>query len=303
MKLMMMIGLILGLMGCDRTNEASLIQLDVYEPVHSYQLEEKPVVLNDVDCDTLDFSPLYEVLETYGHLVSIYFENFKNGCVFSHNEEINYFAASTFKAPFALWLYALADDGIVDMNELLEFNEANYFPGSGIIRTNYTFGQSFRVGRLIALMLYESDNVATQMLRQRFGYHGYADFIASLGGNRNYVADLWNARLTAAEAGFFMREIYRYIEGENSHSSEFLLNLLNNQFPFITSTYQVASKTGWYPRFGGAWHDMAIIWSSSPFSLSILSSEFKDSKNDHYMYEQITYAFERFNRINFTLNN
>lgn len=249
-------------------------------------------------CVTPDMAPILNAIERYGSSVSIYFENLATGCTFRHNAERNFFAASTTKAPFALWLYNLADQGMIDLDATLTFRRDHFMSGAGIIRHEYEFGQEIPIRRLIALNLYESDNVATQMLRRQFGYHGYANFIANLGGTRDFARDIWNSRITANEAGFFMREIYRYIEGGHPHSEEFREHLLNNQLPHIVSDYPVASKSGQFRDFGGAWHDMAIVYAPSPYILVILSSR-TGTEADYEAIHYLSFAFQEFNQLNF----
>ena len=249
-------------------------------------------------CEAPDMTPILNAIERYGPSVSIYFENLATGCTFRHNSQRNFFAASTTKAPFALWLYNLADQGMIDLDETLTFRSEHLMMGAGVIRHEYGFGQEIPIRRLIALNIYQSDNVATQMLRHRFGYHGYANFIANLGGTRDFARDIWNSRLTADEAGFFMREIYRYIEGGHPNSEEFREHLLNNQLPQIVSDYPVASKSGQFRDFGGAWHDMAIVYAPSPYILVILSSR-TGTEEDHRVFQYISHAFQEFNQLNF----
>ena len=249
-------------------------------------------------CEDFDLAPIESALERYGDGVSIYFENLDTGCVFKHNEEENFFAASVTKAPFALWVYKKAEEGYVCLDMTMYFTQDVLRLRSGIIRHEYELGDAFPLRRILALNLYESDNTATQMLLREFGYREYADFIEKLGGTREYAKDVWNSRITAEEAGFFAREIYNYIESDQEYSDEFRRYLLNNQYPFIVADYPVASKTGWHEYFG-AWHDMAIVYAPSPYILTILSSDRTGTDEDHEAYEYISLAFQEFNRVNF----
>ena len=255
--------------------------------------------LESIDlCERLDLTPILSALERYGDGVGIYFENLITGCTFRHNAEQDFFAASVTKAPYALWLYTKAEQGDICLDMTMYFTSADWFPGSGIIQFTYDVGHPFSLRRIIALSLYESDNTALQMLRHEFGYTGYADFIENLGGTRAFVNDIWNARITADEAGFFAREIFAYIESNQRYSNEFKQHLLNNQFPFIVSDYLIASKSGSHPDFGGAWHDMAIVY-APPYILVILSSDRLGTEDDYAVYAYISYAFQEFNRLNF----
>jgi len=273
------------------------LEYDISEEVQQLILSQWETHVAQV-CEDPDMTPILDAIERYGDSVSIFFENLETGCTFRHNAERNFFAASTTKAPFALWLYTLADQGEIDLDATLTFGRGNLMMGAGIIRHEYEFGQEIPIRRLIALNLYESDNVATQMLRHEFGYHGYANFIASLGGTRDFARDIWNSRLTADEAGFFMREIFNYIEGGHPHSEEFREHLLNNRLPHIVSDYPVASKSGQFQDFGGAWHDMAIVYAPSPYILVILSSR-TGTEEDYRVYHYISQAFQEFNQLNF----
>jgi len=269
-------------------------------------IEDEPLEANIYEtidpCENLNYRPLTSALERYGEGVAIYFENLTTGCSFEHNIEEEFFGASLIKAPFALWLYMQAERGYIDLDETIYFTEADHLGGSGIIRHNYTYGQAFTIRRLIALSLYESDNVATQMLRRTFRHLGYTDSIAGLlGDSREFEGNIFYSRITAEDIGFFARAIYAYIESGQTYSVEFRRNLLNNQFPFITAGYPVASKTGWYHRYGGAWHDMSIIYAPSPYILVILSANRTGTEEDHQAYQYISRAFEVFNGLNFPL--
>lgn len=250
-------------------------------------------------CEMLNLEPIEAVLVNYGANLAIYFENLETGCTFIHNPEQNFFAASVTKAPFALWLYTKADADELDLDQYLVYQQQHWFDGSGVIRHQHHFGTQFTVRELIALNLYQSDNIATQMLRLAFGYRQYADFIASIGGTHDYARDIWNSRITAPEAGFFMRTIFEYIESGAAHSQELREHLLNNQFPFIVADYPVASKTGWFMGFTMVMHDIAIVYAPSPYTLSILSANRFVTPVDIEVFHAISRAFQEFNQINF----
>lgn len=261
-------------------------------------IEASTIILID-ECENLLTDSIDAVLERYGNSVAIYYENLKTGCTFTHRAEQEFFGASITKAPYSLWLYTKAERGEIDLEEILTYSEADYLWGSGIIRDQYSFGHQFTINRLLELNLSESDNIATQMLQRRFHQEGYKDFIASLGGRRDFVGDILGSRLNANEAGLFAREIYKYIQSDGQYSQTFKQNLINNQFPFITADYPVASKTGWYHRYGGAWHDMSIIFAPSPYILVILSSDKTGTDEDHATFQLISRAFAEFNDKNF----
>lgn len=276
------------------SSNAVLLEYNESEPISTLS--------NAEFCQLLDFSSLSTTLERYVEHVAIYFENLTTGCTFTHVGQQEFFAASITKAPYALWLYMQAEQGLIDLEEMITYTEADYLGGSGMIRLHYEFGHSFTISRLIELNLYESDNIATGMLQRRFGQEGYRDFVTTLGGRGELVGDILGSRITAEEAGLFAREIFNYTQTDGRYGQILKQNLLSNQFPFIVSDYPVASKTGWYHRYGGAWHDMAIIYAPSPFILVIISSDKTGTDEDHAVYQAISQAFQEFNRINFPVH-
>ncbi|MCL2170423.1 MAG: class A beta-lactamase-related serine hydrolase, partial [Defluviitaleaceae bacterium] len=244
------------------------------------------------DCEKTN--ELIEFMEQFGDLVSVHFENLESGFIFQHYGNRRFFGASATKAPFALYIYQKARDGCTNLNSRHYFTEIDYWGGSGRIRHNYEFGASFTQHELLHLMLAPSDNVATRILRRAHGLIGYREFIASLGGNTSYIQNITYSYLSANEAGFYMREIFHFINSGGAYSREFRQNLQANRYPFITSTHPVASKSGWAANFGGAWHDMAIVFAPSPYVVALLST-LDGSASDRAMYNQISRFLEDFN--------
>ncbi|MCL2350732.1 MAG: class A beta-lactamase-related serine hydrolase, partial [Defluviitaleaceae bacterium] len=191
--------------------------------------------------------------------------------------------------------YHKAERGETNLNSTFYFTESDYWGGSGRIRHDYEFGQGFSQRRLLFLMLSPSDNIATRILRRHHGLTGYRQFIEDLGGNPALIQNITYSYLTANEAGFYMREIYRYIQSGGRYSHEFKENLLRNRYPFIISDHPVASKSGWAENFGGAWHDMAIVLAPSPYIVALLSSK-AGTTADRVHYDAISMFLQDFNQ-------
>ena len=236
---------------------------------------------------------LNNLLSRHGNL-GVFFYNIETGFTYTFNGNREFFGASVSKASYALYLYQRAERGEIDLNRMITYTGADFNGGSGVIRTRYRQGQSFTTRRVIALNLYQSDNIATNMLRRTFGLEGYRQFVASLGGNPNLVRNrIFNSQLTANEAGRFAQAIWEYTQSGGRYSQEFMDALLNNQFQFLVSDYPIASKTGWTSPI--AWHDMAIIQAPSPYILVVLSARGGWSARDYAAFAEISHAFQDFN--------
>jgi len=246
----------------------------------------------------LDFMPPVQELEDFirpfGNTVSVYYENLESGFVFRHNSERDYFGGSATKAHLALYIYHKAELGETDLDSIHTYTSADYWGGSGIIRQRYNVGARFTQRELLHLMITPSDNIATRILRRIHGLDGLRTFIESIGGNPDFIQTLTYSRLSADEAGLIMREIYKYTESESLYGHEFRDNLLANRYPFIISDHPVASKSGWAANFGGAYHDMAIVYAPSPYVLTILSNR-NGTAADKRLYENISMRIQEFN--------
>ena len=237
---------------------------------------------------------LEEFMEQFGDTVSVFYENLATGFTFSHNACRVFFGASATKLPFGLYIFQKAEQGDTSMNSIHSFTAADYWQGSGVIRHRYEYGATFTQERLLFLMLSPSDNIATRILRRVHSLTGYRQFIADIGANSEHVQNLTYSYLTAYDAGIFMREAYRYITSGGRYSQLFRNTMLSNRYPFVISSYPVASKSGWAATFGGAWHDMAIVFAPSPYSLSLLSSR-AGHVADRRVYDAISMFVQEFN--------
>ena len=275
------------------SQEAEQIQHDFFESEDGLKEETKL----ESQCVDLRFIPTYaldELLIRHGDNLSVFYKNLETGFIYRYNADRVYFSASVTKASYALYLYQLAEKGIIDLNSRHTFTYADANWGSGIIQRQYEFGATFTLRELLRLNLSESDNVATLMLRRIHGLDGYRSLIAEIGGNPDFIGcRVMNSNLTANEAGLFAKEIFAYIESGGRYSAEFKAHLLDNQFPFITSDYPIASKTGWTSPI--AWHEMAIVYAPSPFILVILSERDGWSDADFADFAEISLAFQQFN--------
>lgn len=246
----------------------------------------------------LDFSPptteLDDFLLRFGDNLSVFFKNIETGFVYQYNADRVYFSASVPKASFALYIYLLAEMNKTDLDSIHTFKSTDYLGGSGVIRLNHSVGATFTQRQLLGLNLYQSDNIATNILRRIHGIDGYIQFVYDIGGNPSFVGNvIMNSRLTANEAGLFAKEIFNYINSNGMYSQEFESHMLNNQFPFLVSDYDMLSKTGWTRPH--AWHDMSIVYAPSPYILVVLSARNGWGQQDYQDFYDISKLFQNFN--------
>jgi beta-lactamase class A len=232
----------------------------------------------------------------FGSGLSILYRNMESGFEYIYNPSARFFSASVPKAVYALYIYLKAENSEIDLEEYLTYTEDDFFGGSGLIIQNHHVGARFTQRELLRLNISYSDNIATLMLRRKHGLSGYREFITGIGGStRNIGGNIFDSHITATEAGIFAQEIYHYIESDRTYSREFKEHLLDNQYKFIVSDYPVASKSGW--TRGIAWHDMAIVYAPSPYTLTILSRREGWTRQDYEDFREISMMFQEFNAM------
>jgi len=234
--------------------------------------------------------------------VSIYYKNLDTGFIYSHRGDLIYNSASLNKTPHALYVYYLAESGLVDLSEIHTFTPANYRGGTGVIR-HMPFYTEFTTSELLIHSVRDSDNVAYFMLLNIFADYwlSYIEFYRSIGGNAGLFGE-YAGRLnlmTAEDAGLIMYRIHQFIEGggDSPYAAEFKNSLLNSDVPIIIADYPVAQK---YGRWDGNFHDKAIVYAPSPYILVIMSTLDRDGQGGFEEFAEISRFIQDFNRRYFS---
>jgi len=232
-------------------------------------------------------------MRPFGTRVSIYYRNLETGFTFRHQAGWGRFGASVAKAPFALYLFEHAERGEICLYEELIFTAADSFGGAGVIRHRYPRGTAFTVGALIHKNLVYSDNIATVMLRRRFGYEGYRQFVNNLGAQGHRVMyNIFNSMMSADDGGIFAQAIHDFITSDAAGAAQLRYSMLNNPAPFIPTPYPLASKCGWVATTRNC---LAIIYAPSPFILVVLTNPTGDAERDARDFAEISRHFHEFN--------
>ncbi len=225
--------------------------------------------------------------------VSIYFEDIESGYVYTNNDDYKYFIASLIKAPYAMYLYTLAEQGKCDLEEIYTIEYKNIQVGTGKIKDmkEEKFPLSMSVRELISYAIRYSDNTAMEALRKRYNHIGYQSYANSLG--LNYPEDvsyIVNGKITAKDAGIYNKAIYNYIQ-TGKYGNELKEDMSHTTNPIIRSKYPVVRKYGWAEL---SFHDMAVVYAPHPYLLTILSDKGLGNSKDHKLFADISKLIETF---------
>jgi hypothetical protein len=182
-------------------------------------------------------------LSRYGGGISVYYKNIGTGYSHAFNGEQEYYSASVIKAPFALYIYDLADKGLTDL-AVSDRQE------------------------LLSRMVNASDNGAFDRLLDIYGNKGFVDFIAGSGGRTEKMYSSHGAMINVFDAAHYAGLIYDYIEKPGANNERLRDDLLTAPREYIKADFPIANK---YGMWDGAMHDMAIVYADSPYILVILS--------------------------------
>ena len=112
--------------------------------------------------------------------VGIAAKHLGTGRTINRNENDIFFTASTLKVPLIVALYRLVDQGKIDPDERVVFEDSMRVPGSGILKA---LGAELNptIHDLAMLMIIVSDNTATDLIFERVGKNYLNSTISVLG--------------------------------------------------------------------------------------------------------------------------
>jgi hypothetical protein len=239
-----------------------------------------------------DDSLFRDFFDNFPYAVSVWYHNLESGITFGHKDALVYYSASLNKASHALYVYHLAEQGLADLNRIHTLRPGERRFGTGVIHRAAAYGTEFSHLELLRHSVADSDNTAFNILLNH--YYNYSpcfnEFYESIGGSMYFAGDNRNHSMTAAEAGFIMQNIHRYIQTNTDYARHFHHSLLHSDVPVIVSDYPVAQKYGhWQESF----HDMAIVYSPSPYILVIMSA--LGYRAPFHAFEEISVFVQDFN--------
>jgi beta-lactamase class A len=202
---------------------------------------------------------------------AVVIRDLSSGREFSYNKDKLFASASIVKIPIMAACFLAAEEGRLKLDDRVKLEDSDKISGSGILK-NIRAGNYFSVEELIGLMIYDSDNTATNMLTtlvgidylnasfKKFGLKDtslsrrVADFSARDKGIENYTS--------AGDIALILDKIYRSSLVNRRVSEECMVFLklqrVNDRIPkYLPPSVTVAHKTG---LERSVCHDAGIIF-------------------------------------------
>jgi beta-lactamase class A len=199
-------------------------------------------------------------------------EDLENGWVLSYEYAKLFPSASLAKIPLMAACYLAAEQKKIKLDRNISLQSTDKLSGSGVLK-DMPIGSTFSVERLIGLMIYESDNTATNIITNLLGI-GYLNSVFKSFGLKNTelsrkIADYQSRDkgvenyTTAQDMALLLRKIYQRNLGSRNISEQCIrmlkLTRMNDRIPkYLPVEACIAHKTGLEK---GVCHDAGIIFS------------------------------------------
>ena len=251
-----------------------------------------------VDINKLDAnvkSKIDEINSYYNQSNNYFAFSYKDlytGFMVSYNANQNIFSASSIKAPKDIYLYEMASQGKINLDEELTYTSAYYNTGSGILK-NTPVNKKYTVRTLLQYSTVDSDNAAHNMLMDRFGRENILKFWQNKGTTGIFTLPTNWGVTNAHDATIYMEELYKFYLSNDEYGGALMNNFLRSYPKFIKgkNNYQVASKSGWA---GSVLHEMSIVFADNPYIVIGLSN-----LGDKVNYQEY---FDRINDLAYNLH-
>lgn len=210
---------------------------------------------------------------------SVYAQDLETGAVYTYNQDIEYYPASTLKAAYALWLCEQAEQGILDMEGDLN-NPYSFGRLAGTAMDAYDGVPAIPAWDAMYAMITVSDNNAMDMLVSTWpGTEdtGFCDFLAELGFHAPYsctmtLDDGINGIMNVSDAGLLMQALYEYFETGTSTALQLQDCFLDAEHTalYVPDGVEAAKK---YGSWDYAFHDFMIVYAEHPYILCCMTDQ------------------------------
>ena len=203
--------------------------------------------------------------------IAFYYENLITGEKTAYHPDKVFNAASTIKLPLVLYVYQLAAENKISLDEYMTYTSGYYREGTGVIQ-HQKIGTRYTLRDLAQKALKHSDNIAYYMLRNRIGRSNFEKYLKSLGGS--LVASRGINVINCKDYSIYLKAFYNFVEKHPELGHELKTFAANTAFEEHIAggikDVPISHKIGWLPKLS-LYHDVGIVYDEQPYILIILS--------------------------------
>lgn len=251
-----------------------------------------PIKKEDLSQELLNISNQIEsTMNESNYNFAFKYKDLYTGFSLAYNSNQPIYAASTIKAPEAIYIYEQAEKGNANLNDTLTYTSNYYSNGTGILK-NTKFNVNYTIRDLVGYSIIHSDNAAHMMLNNKYKSENIYNYWTEKGTTSIYKDKTAWGNLTADDGTIYMEELYNYYLTNTENSKE-LLNYFKKSWKVISApnNITIASKSGWADN---SLHDVALIFDDNPYTLVILSNRGYTEYQDFFnKISNLTYEFHQ----------
>ncbi len=267
------------------TSHEDQIELPLIKPTSSYTSNYDGALISLTQEEVVE---LDEYLWEFGEDVAVYFYDIHSQVEYIYNPDQKFSLASMIKAPYCMFVYELASQGLVDLEQIITFEERHLSEGTGDIKEE-EFGVEYTVEELIALSLQRSDNTAIEMLRDVAPLGDFIEYIKVTYKLDHFDDIKWalNTATDVKDIGAYAIGVFEFMEV--NHYGEIMKNyMVNSRNKLLYLPHTVAHKYGWTLE---SFSDLAIVYADNPYVLVICSKRVDGTEEDYKMFSSIGNTF------------
>ena len=284
--------------------DLNLSSIDTSSNIQESVVEEMFIQIDNVKTDSRelvsfgeidsDLSKIESILDGYGQKISIMAYSVDGKKAIAYNTDQKYFSACTIKAAYVLSCCKQIDKGLCSPEEMMAYESHHYHKGSGKIK-NQAYGTKYSIKTLLHEALFISDNVAYEMLVDRFGHEYYNQMVTDLGCTGLKLRGLWSHDVTVKDMVLLWQEIASYIESNKPMSEVMRKACTNSPFNYgcqFMNNIDYSHKSG--DNFGDApaYNDAGIIWAKNPYIYVVLTNSEGGSETKNVINETMSKIFD-----------
>jgi len=217
-----------------------------------------------------DTSALYNAIHKGSNVCGFVAIRLSDGASVAYNPTRNFRCASAFKSFVSHYAYKQAAAGVLDLNAGITYTSADYYSGSGIIKSS-PFGTVYSLRQVADYSIRYSDNAGFVMLQRYLNRDGLVDYAKALGcPGADGFKYTW-PDMSALDAAIWWADIYDFAK-TSSYGAEMYSVYLNATQPSIkkglNDEHPVAHKSGSMSYY---FHDCGVVESEDPYILVLLT--------------------------------
>lgn len=110
---------------------------------------------------------LEDIFNSSNYNFAFKYKDIYTGFTISYNSSQPIFAASTIKAPEAIYIYEEAEKGNINLNDTITYTPNYYNTGTGILKNN-KFNTDYTIKDLVSYSIIYSENAAHIILNDKY---------------------------------------------------------------------------------------------------------------------------------------